>query len=175
MNIHLVRNSLNATFSKSQKSHYVWCMVIFNLACQNFHLSKWQKIYHINFCQVKKMGSGFNFKVSIDFQAFAFHPSECKFNQNHTLRIMHKIATFCTFWINLFFTLFAQWVQDSFLFFFLLWCIYLFHQLKIYVNISRNFRKTACEKKRNNGLNFISTHFEVHLRKTLFKCHHWLS
>jgi hypothetical protein len=49
------------------------------------------------FARVKKIGSGFNFKVSIDFQAFAFHPSECKFNQNHTLRIMHKIATFCIF------------------------------------------------------------------------------
>ena len=81
-------------------------ILLFELAlaiCQSYEIdnaegySNGKKFAVSTFARVKKIGSGFNFKVSIDFQAFAFHPSECKFNQNHTLRIMHKIAPFCTF------------------------------------------------------------------------------
>ena len=41
MNIHLVRNSLNANFSKSQKSHYerIWC-TIFRATAINFRKTR---------------------------------------------------------------------------------------------------------------------------------------
>jgi hypothetical protein len=79
------------------------------------------------------------------------------------LRIMHKIATFCIFWINLF----AQWVQDSFLsFFFLL--ISLIEDVYLWT-FQKTFLKLQVKEKINAWFKFVLTHWGEQVAKNWCK------